>query len=60
MKTETNINQLASDIATRIVLNHFGEEGTWDYDEGGQWCFTEKAQDMFNEMYDIIDDELNW
>ena len=60
MKTETNINQLASDIATRIVLNRFGEQGTWDYDEGGQCCFTEQAQDMFYEMYDIIYDELNW
>lgn len=58
MKTEININQLASDIATKIVEHRIGEHLTWEYDEGGQWSFTEEAQDLFNEVYDIVHNEL--
>ena len=54
MKTETNINQIASDIATEIVELRLGGHCTWEYDEGGQYTFTEMGQDMFNEMYDIV------
>jgi hypothetical protein len=58
MKTETNINQLASEIATEIVELRYGENGTWEYDEGGQYTFTELAQVLFNDMYDIVYNRL--
>jgi len=61
MKTETSINQLASDIATKIVEHRIGSHLTWECDENEDCIsFTEEAQDLFNEMYDIIFNELNW
>jgi len=58
MKAIPNINQLASEIATEIVEHRLGEQATWEYDEGGQYAFTEQAQDMFNELYDIVSNKL--
>jgi len=61
MNTETNINQLASEIATKIVEHRIGSHLTWECDENEDCIsFTEEAQDLFNEMYDIIFNELNW
>ena len=58
MKAIPNINKLASDIATEIVEQRLGEDLTWEYDEGGQYAFTEDAQEMFNELYEIISNKL--
>ena len=57
-QTKTNINQLASEIATEIVEHRIGEHLTWDIDEGGQYTFTEEAQDLFIELYDIVHNHL--
>tara|TARA_R110000782_G_C14531898_1_gene382540 strand:+ start:307 stop:492 length:186 start_codon:yes stop_codon:yes gene_type:complete len=58
MKAIPNINQLASEIATEIVEHRIGEHLTWEYDEGGQYTFTKEAQDLFNELYDIVSNKL--
>lgn len=60
MKTETNVNQLASDLATRLVEHQIGELATWVNTLDGSECFTEQAQDLFNELYDVIYNELEW
>ena len=60
MKTETNVNQLASDLATRLVEHQIGELATWVNTLDGSECFTEQAQDLFNELYDVICNELEW
>jgi len=59
MNTETNINQLASEIATEIVERRIGSHLTWEYDEFGDCIsFTEEAQDLFIELYDIVSNKL--
>jgi hypothetical protein len=58
MNTETNINQLASEIATEIVEHRIGSHLTWDKFEDGSECFTEEAQDLFIELYDIVHNKL--
>ena len=58
MKAIPNINKLAREIATEIVEHRLGEHGTWEYDEGGQYAFTEKAQDLFIELYEIVSNKL--
>ena len=57
MNTETNINQLASEIATEIVEHRIGSHLTWECDASGDCIsFTEEAQDLFIELYDIASD----
>ena len=58
MKTETDINQLASEIATEIVEHRIGSHLTWDKFDDGSECFTEEAQDLFIELYDIVHNKL--
>jgi hypothetical protein len=58
MNTETNINQLASEIATEIVEHRIGSHLTWVISEDDSECFTEEAQDLFNEIYDIVHNKL--
>ena len=59
MNTETNINQHASEIATEIVEHRIGSHLTWECDESGDCIsFTEEAQDLFIELYDIIHNKL--
>ena len=58
MKTETDINQLASEIATEIVEHRIGSHLTWDKFDDGSECFTEEAQDLFIELYNIVHNKL--
>ena len=59
MKTmKTNINEVSSDIATKLVENQIGELATWVNTLDGPECFTEQAQDLFNETYDIVRNAL--
>ena len=59
MNTETNINQLACEIATEIVEHRIGSHLTWERDENEDCIsFTEEAQDLFIELYDIIHNKL--
>jgi hypothetical protein len=58
MNTETNINQLASEIATEIVEHRIGSHLTWVISEDDSECFTEEAQDLFNEIYLIVHNKL--
>ena len=58
MKTETNINQLASEIAKEIVEHRIGSHLTWEISDDGSECFTEEAQDLFSELYDIVHNKL--
>jgi len=60
MKTKTNIIEVSSDIATKLVENQIGELATWVNTLDGSECFTEQAQDLFNELYDVIYNELEW
>ena len=60
MKTETNINQLASNLATKLVEHQLGWNLTWVISEDGSECFTAEAQDLFNQLYDVIYNELEW
>jgi len=59
MKAIPNINQLSSDIATEIVEHRIGSHLTWECDESGDCIsFTEEAQDLFIELYDIVSNKL--
>ena len=59
MKAIPNINQLSSEIATEIVEHRIGSHLTWECDESGDCIsFTEEAQDLFNELYDIVSNKL--
>ena len=59
MKAIPNINQLASEIATEIVEHRIGSHLTWECDESGDCIsFTEEAQDLFIELYDIVSNKL--
>jgi len=59
MKTmKTNIIEVSSDIAEQLVENRIGTHLTWQTSEDGSECFTEEAQDLFNELYDIVRNAL--
>ena len=58
MKAIPNINQLASEIATEIVEHRIGSHLTWVMSEDDSECFTEEAQDLFNEIYLIVHNKL--
>jgi hypothetical protein len=59
MKTmKTNIIEVSSDIAEQLVENRIGAHLTWQTSEDGSECFTEEAQDLFNETYDIVRNAL--
>lgn len=46
--------KLAIDLATALVEDRMPEGTVWVDREDGSEGFTEQAQDMFNELYDII------
>jgi len=59
MKTmKTNIIEVSSDIAEQLVENRIGAHLTWQTSEHGSESFTEQAQDLFNELYDIVRNAL--
>ena len=58
MKTKTNIIEVSSDIAEQLVENRIGAHLTWQTSEEGSEVFTEEAQDLFNELYDIVRNAL--
>ena len=59
MKTmKTNIIEVSSDIAEQLVENRIGTHLTWQTSKDGSECFTEEAQDLFNELYDIVQNAL--
>ena len=58
MKTETGINKLASEIATDIVEHRIGSHLTWEILNDGSECFTDEAQDLFTETYNIVHNKL--
>ncbi len=59
MKTmKTNIIEVSSDIAEQLVENRIGAHLTWQTSKDGSECFTEEAQDLFNETYDIVRNAL--
>ena len=59
MKTmKTNIIEVSSDIAEQLVENRIGTHLTWQTSKDGSECFTEEAQDLFNELYDIVRNAL--
>jgi len=59
MKTmKTNIIEVSSDIAEQLVENRIGTHLTWQTSEDGSECFTDEAQDLFNEIYDIVQTAL--
>ena len=69
MKTETTNEKtilltdprrihLSCDIATEIVENRIGAHLTWQTSEDGSESFTEEAQDLFSEIYDIVRNAL--
>ena len=59
MKTmKTNIIEVSSDIAEQLVENRIDAHLTWQTSEDGSECFTEEAQDLFNELYDIVRNAL--
>ena len=51
---KTNIIEVSSDIAEQLVENRIGAHLTWQTSKDGSECFTEEAQDLFNEIYDIV------
>ena len=55
---KTNIIEVSSDIAEQLVENRIGTHLTWQTSEDGSECFTEQAQDLFNELYDIVRNAL--
>ena len=59
MKTmKTNIIEVSSDIAEQLVENRIGTHLTWQTSKDGSECFTDEAQDLFNELYDIVRNAL--
>jgi len=59
MKTmKTNIIEVSSDIAEQLVENRIGAHLTWQTSKDGSECFTDEAQDLFNEIYDIVQNAL--
>ena len=55
---KTNIIEVSSDIAEQLVENRIGAHLTWQTSKDGSECFTEEAQDLFNELYDIVRNAL--
>ena len=55
---KANIIEVSSDIAEKLVENRIGAHLTWQTSEDGPECFTEEAQDLFNELYDIVRNAL--
>ena len=55
---KTNIIEVSSDIAEQLVENRIGTHLTWQTSKDGSECFTEEAQDLFNELYDIVRNAL--
>ena len=55
---KTNIIEVSSDIAEQLVENRIGTHLTWQTSKDGSECFTEEAQDLFNELYDIVQNAL--
>ena len=59
METKTNIDWLASEIATEIVEHRIGSHLMWERDENGdRISFTEEADDLFIEIYNIVHNKL--
>ena len=55
---KTNIIEVSSDIAEQLVENRIGSHLTWQTSKDGSECFTDEAQDLFNELYDIVQTAL--
>jgi hypothetical protein len=54
MKTEELIH-VVTDISEAIVEHRMGAHIVWEDREDGSEGFTEEAQDLFCEVYDIIE-----
>ena len=57
-KEQINIH-LAADIGEELVELQIGNHMTWEDREDGSEGFTDEAQDIFNDIYDIILTQLN-
>lgn len=57
-KEQINIH-LAADIGEELVELQIGKHMTWEDREDGSEGFTDEAQDIFNDIYDIILTQLN-
>lgn len=55
---DENRIHLSCDIATEIVENRIGSHLTWKTSESGGESLTREAQDLFNEIYDIVTNAL--
>tara|TARA_R110002073_G_C9109079_1_gene549526 strand:+ start:320 stop:514 length:195 start_codon:yes stop_codon:yes gene_type:complete len=55
---KTNIIEVSSDIAEQLVENRIGAHLTWQTSEEGSEVFTEEAQDLFSEIYGIVQNAL--
>jgi hypothetical protein len=56
--SKTNTIKLASEIATEIVEHRIGSHLAWVISEDDSECFTDEAQDLFNEIYLIVINHL--
>ena len=54
MTIHHNDRKLAADLAEALVEDRMPEGTVWTDREDNNAGFTEPAQDMFNELYDII------
>ena len=54
MTIHHNDRKLAADLAEALIEDRMSEGTVWTDREDGSEGFTEPAQDMFNELYDII------
>jgi hypothetical protein len=52
------IRKLSANISEKIVEHRIGVHFTWQEREDGSQGLTEDAQDLFNEIYDIVKEEL--
>jgi len=56
--TPENVNEVAAELAEDQVAWHLrGQKIWWDADNGDQH-YTERAQDLFNQYYDLFTDSL--
>jgi len=46
--------KLAAELAEALVEDRMGKHMVWEDREDGSEGFTEEAQDIFNEIYEII------
>lgn len=53
---KSDLMEVASDIATAIVIQRFGEDTFIDTDEGT--IFAEEPQDFFNDQYDWVETQI--